>query len=61
MACFLDEETGIFRYYGDNRSPGRPLLDTPRKGNQLLEFVFDCLNSRDESINDIPPFFQENW
>ena len=54
---FLDEETGIFRYYGDNRSPGRALLDTPRKGNQLLEFVFDCLNSRDGSIKDIPPFF----
>ncbi len=54
---FLDEETGIFRYYGDNRSPGRALLDTPRKGNQLLEFVFDCLNSRDGSIKNVPPFF----
>ena len=54
---YLDEETGIFRYYGDNRSPGRALLDTPRKGNQLLEFVFECLNSRDGSIKDIPPFF----
>ena len=54
---YLDEETGVFRYYGDNRSPGRALLDTPRKGNQLLEFVFDCLNSRDGSIKNIPPFF----
>ncbi|MBQ7703351.1 MAG: hypothetical protein IJT40_03155 [Firmicutes bacterium] len=54
---YLDEETGIFRYYGDNRSPGKALLDTPRKGNQLLEFVFDCLNSRDGSIQNIPPFF----
>ena len=54
---FLDEETGIFRYYGDNRSPGRALLDTPRKGNLLLEFVFDCLNSRDGSIRNVPPFF----
>lgn len=54
---YLDEETGIFRYYGDNRNPGRALLDTPRKGNQLLEFVFDCLNSKDGSINNIPPFF----
>ncbi|MBR6821690.1 MAG: restriction endonuclease [Clostridia bacterium] len=54
---YLDEETGIFRYYGDNRSPGRSLLDTPRKGNLLLEFVFSCLNSRDGSIRDIPPFF----
>lgn len=54
---YLDEETGIFRYYGDNRNPGKSLLDTPRKGNQLLEFVFDCLNSRDGSIKNIPPFF----
>ena len=54
---YLDEETGIFRYYGDNRSPGKAILDTPRKGNLLLEFVFDCLNSRDGSINNIPPFF----
>lgn len=53
---YLDEETGIFRYYGDNRTPGRTILDTPRKGNQLLEFVFDCLNSRDGSIKNIPPF-----
>ena len=54
---FLDEETGIFRYYGDNRSPGKSLLDTPRKGNRLLEFVFECLNSKDGSINNVPPFF----
>jgi hypothetical protein len=53
---YRDEETGIFRYYGDNRSPGRTILETPRKGNQLLEFVFDCLNSKDGSINNIPPF-----
>lgn len=53
---YLDEETGIFRYYGDNRSPGKTILDTPRKGNQLLEFVFDCLNSKDGSIRNIPPF-----
>ena len=54
---YLDEETGIFRYYGDNRNPGKTILDTPRKGNKLLEFVFDCLNSRDGSIKNIPPFF----
>lgn len=53
---YLDEETGVFRYYGDNRTPGRTILDTPRKGNQLLEFVFDCLNSKDGSIKNIPPF-----
>ena len=41
---YLDEETGIFRYYGDNKNPGKSLLDTSKKGNRLLELVFDCLN-----------------
>lgn len=54
---FLDEETGVFRYYGDNRSPGKTILDTPRKGNQLLEFVFECLNRKGEAVRNIPPFF----
>lgn len=54
---YLDEETGIFRYYGDNRNPGKAILDTPRKGNFLLEFVFECLNGTDEAIRNIPPFF----
>ena len=53
---YLDEETGVFRYYGDNRTPGKTILDTPRKGNQLLEEVFSMLNSKDGSIRDIPPF-----
>lgn len=37
----LDETTGTFVYYGDNRHPGRLLHDTPRFGNQLLRQVFD--------------------
>lgn len=53
---FLDEETGIFRYYGDNREPGRELTDTKKKGNKILETVFALLN---EGVNleDMPPFF----
>lgn len=54
---FFDEETGILRYYGDNRKPGRTILDTPKKGNLLLEYVFECLNQKDDSIQNIPPFF----
>lgn len=53
---FLDVETGIFRYYGDNQKPGQILTDTKFKGNKLLEDVFDSLNSG-ESLEDIPPFF----
>lgn len=53
---YLDEETGIFRYYGDNRKPGRNMKDTKAKGNELLEKVFNKLYSN-ESLEDIPPFF----
>lgn len=53
---YLDTETGIFRYYGDNRSPGRALTDTKAGGNRLLEQVYEILNSQ-ESKEDIPPFF----
>ncbi len=51
---YLDEETGVFRYYGDNRTPGRHLLDTPRKGNLLLEKVFNSLNKGE--MEQVPPF-----
>lgn len=54
---FLDVETGVFRYYGDNRTAGRQLLDTDKKGNQLLEDVFALLNMGGEAIKEIPPFF----
>lgn len=37
----LDETTGTFIYYGDNRHPGRLLHDTPRFGNLLLKQIFD--------------------
>lgn len=53
---FLDEETGIFRYYGDNREPGRELRDTKKKGNVILENSFALLNEG-VGLNDMPPFF----
>jgi len=37
----LDETTGTFIYYGDNRHPGQLLHDTSRFGNQLLRQIFD--------------------
>lgn len=51
---YLDEETGIFRYYGDNRTPGKKLTDTKKKGNKILEDVFRKLN--EGKMEDIPPF-----
>lgn len=53
---YLDEETGIFRYYGDNRKPGREITDTKQKGNELLENIFTILNGKN-GFEDIPPFF----
>lgn len=53
---YLEEETGIFRYYGDNREPGRALTDTKKKGNLILETTFALLNEGNH-LDDIPPFF----
>ncbi len=36
----LDRETGRFTYYGDNKKPGKQLLDTPRGGNRILTHLF---------------------
>lgn len=53
---FLDAENGVFRYYGDNRKPGRGLHETWKKGNLLLKTVFAWLNENGESLKEIPPF-----
>ena len=34
---FLDVETGIFRYYGDNRKAGYELRKSKQGGNKLIE------------------------
>lgn len=53
---YLEEETGIFRYYGDNRTPGRLLTETKKGGNKVLENTFALLNDG-RHLDDIPPFF----
>jgi hypothetical protein len=40
----VDLEAGTLVYYGDNRSPGRPLDQTAVGGNRLLETVFSTLH-----------------
>lgn len=52
----IDNSTGVFKYYGDNRTAGRALTDTNAGGNRLLENVFSILNSNGP-YDDIPPFF----
>lgn len=49
----LDETTGTFIYYGDNRHPGRLLHDTPRFGNQLLRLIFDLVHMGQRHL--VPP------
>lgn len=53
---FLDVHTGAFTYFGDNRSPGRELHDTPRKGNLLLSRVFERAHQGAEARRRVPPF-----
>ena len=52
----LDPYTGSFTYYGDNRSPGRALEETPNKGNLLLRKVFDWAHAGPASRAKVPPF-----
>ena len=53
----LDVYTGSFTYYGDNRSPGRELHDTPRRGNLLLRRVFEWAHDGASGRARVPPFF----
>lgn len=53
----LDPYTGTFTYFGDNRSPGRELHDTPKKGNLLLRRVFERTHDGRGGRERVPPFF----
>lgn len=53
----LDHDTGIFTYYGDNKTAGRALHDTPRKGNEILRRLFDSSASRGDGRAHVPPIF----
>ncbi len=41
----LDLQTGLFVYYGDNRTPNREIAKTPIGGNGFLEKHFDRLHT----------------
>lgn len=53
----LDQETGLFTYFGDNKRPGRTLHDTPRRGNELLRRVFDLAHGSEDDRARMPPIF----
>ena len=54
---YLEPETGLFTYYGDNRRPGKLLHETPHKGNELLRDVFSSIQRVPPRREDVPPFF----
>lgn len=56
----LDLETGIFKYYGDNRTSGRDLHDTPKRGNRHLQDIFSKIDNPVERQN-IPPLLVFLW
>jgi hypothetical protein len=53
---YLDLQTGTFTYFGDNRTPGRELHDTPRYGNLLLKDVFAAAHGSVAERAKVPPF-----
>lgn len=53
----LELSTGQFVYFGDNKTPGHELHETPRSGNRILRRVFDLLHSDPSQRALIPPFF----
>ncbi|MEN8877603.1 MAG: restriction endonuclease, partial [Hyphomonas sp.] len=56
----LDEVTGRFVYFGDNRQPGQQLHDTPRFGNLLLKSIFDSTHrGLRESVPPVLVFTKE--
>lgn len=56
----LDLETGIFKYFGDNRTPGKALHDTPKKGNRHLQDIFSKIDDPTDRLN-IPPLLVFQW
>lgn len=53
----LDPRTGTFVYHGDQKTPGRALHDTPRKGNVLLRDMFQDADGGVEGRRLVPPVF----
>lgn len=52
---YIDSESGMFIYYGDNKKPGNALHETVKKGNEILRNIFDDLH-KEERVK-IPPIF----
>lgn len=51
----LDVETRRFTYFGDNKTPGKDLHDTQRRGNLILRDLFERAHTRQRAT--VPPVF----
>lgn len=51
----LDEQAGVFTYFGDNRRPGSDLHDTSRRGNKLLRDMYEWCHGTPEDRQRVPP------
>lgn len=51
----LDVETGRFTYFGDNKTPGKDLHDTQRRGNLILREMFERTHTGERPT--VPPVF----
>jgi len=51
----IDKENGIFTYFGDNKTSGHELHDTPRYGNHLLKYIFEKSHGSKEERLLVPP------
>jgi len=52
----LDEYLGSFQYYGDNRTPGKALHDTKKKGNVILQRAFELAHGNVDARATCPIF-----
>jgi len=52
----LDPYRGSYSYYGDNRTPGRELHDTPRSGNKVLRRAFELAHGDAQDRVQCPVF-----
>ena len=54
---YLDETSGVLTYYGDNRKAGSAdFRKTRKRGNEILESIFEWQQSHDEEVRrKIPP------
>jgi hypothetical protein len=53
----IDVATGNVTYYGDNRSPGAGLHETPKGGNRILRDTFERAHADAGARRTVPPFF----